>query len=179
MKTSEVEILLQKYYEGLTSTLEETALASYFRDHPDVPGFEADRLHFEALASMRDEEIPVPEDLEAGILARLNRVQQPVRKLARRNLYVAMSAAAGLLLLVSSVMFLSRNNDQGSISDPELAYAESRQALELVSRHFNDATAKLTGLGRINSSIGPLTQLKSLDKASKSLTMLGKTEPNK
>ena len=179
MKTSEAEILLQKYYDGLTSPEEEAAISSFLLDDAVPAGFEADRLHFEAIASMRDEDIPVPEDLESSVLAELSRVQNPVRRIGRRSVYMVASVAAGLLLMVSSVLFLSRNTESTTVSDPQLAYAETRQALETVSRYLNEGTSRLSGLSRMSSAIGPLSHLKSLDKASQNLSRLGRENTNK
>lgn len=179
MKTSEVKILLQKYYEGLTSPTEEADLESYFLAGETDPEFEADRLHFMAVAAMRDEDIPVPEDLEASVLSTLSAVQK-TRVLGNRGIiYIAMSVAAGLMLMVSTVMFLSRQDSSQTVSDPQLAYAETRQALELVSKYFNEGTSELSGLNRINDAVKPLKKLNSLDEAIQSLSVIGKLENEK
>lgn len=179
MKTNEVKILLQKYYEGLTTSEEESALEQYFMEGPSDPEFEADRLHFEAMASMRDEEIPVPEDLETAVLSRLHQVQK-TRPLQRRKIvYFSMSIAAGLLLLASTFIFLSRKDPVQGISDPKLAYAETRQALEMVSRYINEGTSKLSGLNKMNQAVEPLSHFNSLDKVAKTIAGLGKVNNQK
>jgi hypothetical protein len=179
MKTSEIKILLQKYYEGSTTTSEETDLEKYFLNSPADPEFDADRLHFEAVASMRDEDIPVPEDLEFSVLETLGKVQRLQSRGNRRIIYVSLSIAAGLLLMVSTFLFISRSNDSLFVTDPKIAYAESREALEMVSKYFNQGTAKLSGLGKLNQAIEPLNKLNSLDKAAKSLSEFGKLNQGK
>lgn len=175
MKTNEVKILLQRYYDGLTSSREESDLEGYFLNGQADPEFEADKLHFLAVAAMRDEEIPVPEDLEASVQKILKEAQKDHIPGSHRILYVALSIAAGLLLMVSTFIFLSRQ-DPKYISDPKIAYAESHQALELVSKLFNEGTSQLSGLSKINQAIEPLSKLNSLDKAAKSLSNLGKSQ---
>jgi hypothetical protein len=174
MKTSEVKILLQKYYEGLTSPSEESNLEKYFLESPASPEFEADRLHFQAVASMKNEEIPVPEDLEISVLNTLKKVQRVQVRENRRIIYLGLSVAAGLLLLVSTFIFITRQDNSGLVTDPKIAYAESRQALELVSKYFNQGTSQLSGLSKINQAVEPLNKLNSLDRAAKRLTDLGK-----
>lgn len=175
MKTSEVKILLQKYYEGSTSSIEEADLEQYFLNERVDPEFDADKLHFEAVASMRNEDIPVPEDLESSVLAALIKVQHVQGWGARRVVYFSLSLAAALLLMVSTYVFVSRNNQTSFVTDPKIAYAESREALELVSKYFNDGTSRLSGLSKINQAIEPLSKLNSLDKAAKSLSEFGKS----
>ncbi len=175
MKTSEIRILLQKYYEGSTSSFEEADLEKYFLNERVDAEFEADKLHFEALSSMRNEDIPVPEDLESSVLAALKKVQGSQRGGTKRIVYLTVSLAAALLLMVSTYIFVSRNDQSSLVSDPKIAYAESREALELVSKYFNDGTSRLSGLSKINQAIEPLSKLNSLDKAAKSLSEFGRS----
>jgi hypothetical protein len=178
MKTSEVRILLQKYFDGLTSPLEESELEKYFLNEQVDDEFEADKLHFLSLASMRDEEIPVPDDLQASVMETLKKVQNDRFRSNRRIVYFTLSIAAGLLLMVSTFIFLSNQNKTQYISDPKIAYAQSREALEMVSKILNNGTSQLTGLNKINQAVEPLNKLNSLDKAAKNLSRLAKT-PNK
>ena len=179
MKTNEVKILLQKYYDGLTSVQEESDLEQYFLNDRTDPEFEADKLHFLAVSSMKDEEIPVPDDLEASVLQTLKEAQKNRMRSSRRTLYLGLSIAAGLLLMVSTYIFLARQDQTLYINDPKIAYAESRQALEMVSKMFNEGTSQLSGLSKFNQAVEPLSKLNSLDKAAKSLSFLGKSHNEK
>ncbi|MCX6224582.1 MAG: hypothetical protein NTV01_07510 [Bacteroidia bacterium] len=179
MKTNEVKVLLQKYYNGLTSPGEESDLEEYFLNGRVDPEFEADKIHFLAVAAMRDEEIPVPDDLEASVLDALKVVQKDHKHANRRITYMVLSVAAGLFLMVSTYILLSRQNQTQYISDPKIAYAESREALEMVSKFFNEGTSQLSGLSRINQAFEPLQKLNSLDKAAKRLSAIGKLQNQK
>jgi hypothetical protein len=179
MKTSEVKILLQKYYDGLTSLEEESRLEKYFLVGQADSELEADRLHFVAVSSMRDEDIQVPEDLEISVLNVLKEAQKKSMNGNRRMIYTVLSIAAALLLMVSTFIILSRNDRAGYVTDPKVAYAESRDALEMVSKLFNQGTSHLTGLNRINQAVEPLGKLNTLDKAANSLLELGKKQNEK
>lgn len=174
MKTNEVKVLLQKYYDGLTSPGEESDLELYFLSGTIAPELDADKLHFQAMVSMRDEEILVPEDLEDSVLSTLKEVQRVRLHGSRRIIYVTISIAAGLLLMVSTFVFISRQNSTHYITDPKIAYAESREALEMVSKLFNEGTSQLSGLNKLNQAVEPLNKLNSLDKAAKNLLKMGK-----
>ncbi|MDD4645346.1 MAG: hypothetical protein PHY99_05090 [Bacteroidales bacterium] len=176
MKTNEVKTLLVKYYDGLTSPDEESDLEKYLLSEQVDEEFEADRIHFLAVAAMRDEDIPVPDDLERAVLNTLEKVQKSRFRTNRRFYIVSMSVAAALLLMVSTYLSFMKQDQTKTINDPQLAYAESRQALEMVSRYFNEGTSQLTELNKIDQAIEPLGQLKTLDKTIKTLSKMGKSQ---
>jgi hypothetical protein len=176
MKTNEIKALLQKYYDGLTSFSEEAALEEYFLNGPVPEDLEADRLHFQSILAMRDEDIPVPDDLEDSIRANLTRIQKIAERNSRRYVYMVLSAAAALLLMVSTYIFISNQNQTEYVTDPKIAYAESKEALELISKYFNEGTAQLNNLAKIDQAMEPLNKLNSLDKVAKGLSKLGKTQ---
>jgi len=176
MKTSRIKILLQKYYDGSTSPAEESELEKYFLNSDTELEFEADKLHFMAVAAMRDEDILVPDDLEESVLSTLKSVQKVQGQGSRRIIFTGLSIAAGLLLMVSTFVFISRQNTSQVVNDPTVAYAESREALEMVSKLFNKGTARLSGLTLINQAVEPLQKLNTLDKTAKNLSNLGKMD---
>jgi hypothetical protein len=176
MKTSEIRTLLQKYYDGLTSPQEEAAIEDFLINGPVIHELEADRLHFQSILAMRDEDIPVPEDLEDSIRANLNRIQIRPEKSTRRVIYLIMSAAAALLLMVSTYVFVSNQNQTEYVTDPNIAYAESKEALELISKYFNEGTAQLNSLAKIDMAMEPLNKLSSLNKVANGLSKLGKVQ---
>jgi len=176
MKTNEIKALLQKYYDGLTSSSEEAAIEEYFLNSPVPEDLETDRLHFQSILAMRDEDILVPDDLEDSIRENLNRIQKVSERNSRRYIYMVLSAAAALLLMVSTYIFISNQNQTEYVTDPKIAYAESKEALELISKYFNEGTAQLNNLAKIDQAMEPLNKLNSLDKVAKSLSKLGKTQ---
>lgn len=174
MERNQINSLLQKYYEGMSSRDEERKLLDFFLGS-DVPAeLDIDRKHFLALADMQNEEIEVPANLESNILARLAVEQKPVSLLKSRFVYTAISVAAGLALIVSTFMFLNKQQNLGTYDDPQIAYAETKEALELVSQFFNMGTEKLAGLGEMDRAMQPLSQLKKVEEVSENLKYLGK-----
>ncbi len=159
MERKQIAALLQKYFDGMSNKQEERDLREFFAG-ADVPEeFDIDRKHFLAMADMQNEEIEVPADLEANIMARLAVEQKPVRRLNTRMLYTITSVAAGLALIVSTFMFINRQPNLGTYDDPQLAYAETKEALEMVSQMFNRGTEKLSGLGEMEKAMQPLSTL--------------------
>ena len=174
MKTNEIKILLQKFFEGRTSRKEELMLEDFFLAGEPHPDLEAEEKMFLELRSARDSEIPVPQDMEVLVLQRLAPLQQKTARMNRRLTYSLLSAAAAITLLVSTFIFLNRQDQSITITDPQLAYTESRQALETVSEYLNRGTAGLSGLRRLSDASKPLRTLSSLDKAAQELAALSK-----
>ena len=175
MKTNEIKILLQKFFDGTTTPDEEMILEEFFLSEQPHPGMEAEERMFRERLDIRNEEIPVPEDLESLVLNRLDPLQQRPAAKIKRIYYYMMSAAAIILLLISSVVFLNRQDQSMIISDPELAYAESRVALEKVSSMLNRGTAGLSSLNKLNTAVKPLQNLSAIDKAANELSNLSKS----
>jgi hypothetical protein len=158
----------------MSSSEEEMRLLEYFRKGNVPEDLDVDRLHFLALADMQNEDIEVPEDLESNILSRLAVEQRPVRRLNSRFLYTVTSIAAGMAIIVSTYLFLNRQPDLGTYDDPQVAYAETKEALDMVSKYFNKGTSELSELKAFNQAVEPLGQLKKVEKASTDLKYLNK-----
>lgn len=174
MKTNEIKILLQKFFDGTTTPEEEMILEELLLNGQPHPGLEAEERMFRERLDIRNQEIPVPEDLEFLVLNRLAPLQNRPERSNKRILYYMMSAAAAILVLISSVVFLNRQDQSMTISDPQLAYAESREALEMVSSMLNRGTAGLSTLNKLNTAVKPLQNLSSIDKAANELSILSK-----
>lgn len=174
MNTNEIKTLLQKYYDGWSTPEEELLLESYFYNARPDPEFAADEQYFREMKEIRMSEIPVPEDLEQSVLTRLESLQNMPPKSSQRMLYVIMSSAASVLILVSSILFLSRRDSTNELNDPQLAYAESLSALEKVSGYLNQGTSGLSDLGILSEAVEPLKNLNSIHRATQELSVLSK-----
>ncbi len=174
MKTNEIKILLQKFFDGKTTPVEETMLEDFFLDGDSHPGMEAEAMMFHELVNIRDEKIIVPENLEELVIQKLEPLQRQSGSSNRRLVYYLMSAAAALFLIVSTFLMLNRQDQVMAITDPQLAYAESKQALVTVSEMLNRGRASLAGLNKINAAVEPLQAFSSLDKATRELQVLSR-----
>jgi hypothetical protein len=174
MNTNEIRILLQKYYDGWSTPEEELLLESYFLDGRTDPEFAADEQYFREIRDLRLQVIEVPEDLEQSVLNRLESIQNQLPGKSRRILYLVMSSAASVLILVSSILFLNRRDLVGELSDPQLAYTESMNALEKISGYLNKGTAGLSNLGKLSEAVEPLKNLNSIHRATQELSVLSK-----
>lgn len=174
MERNQVKTLLQKYYDAVSTREEEDMLRAYFKGKELPDEMKLEQLHFLAMADMQNEEIEVPNDLESKILARLSVEQSKRNWLNSRMLFTAVSIAAGLALVISTFVFINNQKDLGTYDDPQIAYAESKDALDMVSRYFNQGTSGLTNLREMDRSMEPLNNLERVEDVSKNLKYLGK-----
>jgi hypothetical protein len=92
----------------------------------------------------KDEEIIIPEGLEAKLEQLIDDLAEQEKQTKRRRLWIsALSAAASIALMVSVGVFFytqpprDRQLTAHEIQRLELAYLEAQKALENVSVHFN------------------------------------------
>ena len=169
---------MQKYYEGLTTREEENKLFQWM-ESSSIPEEELwDTLPVEAMNALHQEEIDIPEDLNDHILKGLADFQAPLKQRSLRSLYWISSAAAVVLIFMSSLLFLrSSKNDLGTFSDPQLAYNETQEALDLVAMYFGKGTEQLKLVEKFDEGMKPLESLGEVDKVNKELQHLTKLNP--
>ena len=98
----------------------------------------------------KDEEITIPDGLEAKLEQLIDGLAEQEMQTKRRRLWTGVfSAAAGIALLLSIGVFFPPKQPRDlqltaqNIENPELAYVETLKALEKVSANFNKGTDQL------------------------------------
>jgi hypothetical protein len=170
MKKEELKQLIEKYYDGQTTLGEEKILRDWFAENEAPEGYETEKEIFSYYHET--EEIPEPSaDLDSRILAAVHG-DQGKRGSSRlgRILLPAMSAAAGILIMLSLWLFIERKNsvEKDTYSDPQIAYAETMKILKDVSVRMNRGTAAMTPVGKINEV--KTKSLESISKSSRTVT---------
>ncbi|RLD62071.1 MAG: hypothetical protein DRJ05_01235, partial [Bacteroidetes bacterium] len=144
MNLQKIEILIQKYESGETSMGEEKVLCDFFRDN-DVP---AHLIHYKRLFSFFNTskgETLNSEGFDERIMEAIGEIDSAKSPLGRsQRLYAIMSIAASIIILISvGIYFQSRTPQiyfEDTYDNPELAYAETKKILMLVSGNFNSGT---------------------------------------
>jgi hypothetical protein len=169
MNTSEIETLLDKFYEGNSSLSEEKILREFFQG-PDVPAhLEPHQPLFVHYATEMKQGIG-NEDFERELTAKLTEKpgERPaIRLQPNRNRFLFISGiAAGILLLIG--LFFTFQQDvfknrlgQAGTTDPAIAYADASEALMLVS-------------GNLNNGLRQVERLQMVDKAMKNVQLFNK-----
>lgn len=177
MDTRQIQILLEKYFEGLTSLSEEALLYNYFSGDVIAEELLPYREQFRLLQAGRE---PLPVDMAfderlAGLLVDDATLELPV-PVRRIRLFPRLAAAAAIALLIGSSVLMvvqqrsGRNKD--TFSDPQLAYLEAQKTLLYVSKTMNKGMEPLKNVSKINEGTGHLKTLKKLDSGLEMMNMV-------
>jgi hypothetical protein len=176
MEQERIKALLNKFYEGTSSEEEEAQLREYLSEPLLSESLSADADY----VSMYQADVPEPSDDFYNRLEEVTHLeaQLPMNK---RVLRYAMSIAATAVVL-AAMYFLADYLRSGSMkdtySDPEIAMAEVKNILTVVSNNMKAGTEPLgsirtisiapeamSGLRRINNVVGnSLNNLHYLNK---------------
>jgi hypothetical protein len=165
MNSREIEELLAKYYEGETSLAEEERLRTFFATETVPPHLASHASLFVFFSKEAKEVMPDP-DFETKFL---EKIETPVIPITRDHsrLYTVLSAAASVLLLAGMffTFYLSRPKPvEGTVTNPQLAYAEVSKALMMVSQNFNSGIEKLHPLGSFGKGMEQATKFSAFAK---------------
>ncbi len=140
MKTlSQMEELLQKFYDGATTADEERILQEFLNSADCPEAWAADRAVLSALATPA--EVPVPAGLSERIAASI----RPRRRFALRRLFPAAAAAAAVvavgILVLSHPEPAMPTASLDTCATPEEAALEVEHAFSMLSRAMNQSIA--------------------------------------
>ncbi len=164
MTTKEIEALVAKYYEGETSLREEHLLKEYFQGD-SVPAHLQEHKAVFGFFSV-DAKTIVSPDFESTLQDNIGGGRVVTLPSARKRLVWALSLAASIVLIAGLVTIFklgifSPAQPYGTITDPQLAYVEARNALYFVSSTFNKGLNKMQGLDSFNTGYNKTRQLQN------------------
>jgi len=155
MKTEELKKLLDKYYAAEISEEEEMILRESFSDGKVAKLFPDEKEIFEFYSG--EKQIPeLSPGFNERLIASIDTESRGGDNVIYRRLILSVAGiAAGLLIIFGSWFFLLRSTGpRDTFSDPELAYAEAMKILYDVSYRFNQGTAALEPVGRMQTVAG-------------------------
>lgn len=183
MNTTEIKILLDKYYEGETSRDEEKILKDYFTGS-DVD--ESLLEHVPVFAYFKAEgNIKPGADLEDKILEKLDEaVIIPFYK--NRTFWTYFAGIAATLLFLFTFVFESQfyNKTKNQLAgtnytkqDAQLAYKQTRIALAYVSEKYAEGVEPLNQVSRFSNSTLAVSEMAKmsteLDKINSNVNKMG------
>ncbi len=127
MEHTNIEILLEKYFEGETSIAEEKELTNYFSS-PNVA------QHLEQYKSL------FGYFSQTKKLAFLQEI--PLQPKNNKVAWLSIAASVVVLLGVGTFVYLNnnqaiQNKDLGTYKDPEIAFKETQKALAMLATQVN------------------------------------------
>ena len=178
MQPQELNQLIEKYYEGLTSLEEERQLLEWLRNSPDGDAY-ADVLTQLELMLQLNRDIKNDPGFDQQIIAALQVNRQTKRRRLQRSYRLTGIAATVLVFLAVWLgsELLKPTEVFGTINDPTLAFNETTRILDKVSGGLNkglrpaqESTEKLVkGIGKVEKAIEKSNQLNEVNKASQYL----------
>ncbi|OFY51782.1 MAG: hypothetical protein A2W85_08970 [Bacteroidetes bacterium GWF2_41_31] len=177
MQPQELNQLIEKYYEGLTSLKEEMQLLDWLRTSPEGGAY-ADVLAQLEIMLQLNTDIKTDPGFDQQIIAALQ-VDQPMKNRWLQTSRLTGIAATVLVFLAVWIgsELLKPTEVYGTINDPKLAFNETTRILDKVSGGLNkglkpaqQSTEKLVkGLKKVEKAIEKSNQLNEVNKASQYL----------
>lgn len=160
MTEDKLKELLQKYYEGKSTSEEEYSLRVFFSENTNFPGYEAEKEIFRHYSE--SERMPVPSSgFEMKIV---NAVDNVGKRLIRRVYITVLSSAAAILIMISTwFVFLREKEPADTFSDPGIAYAETMKILYKVSSQLNRGTDAFKAVNTMTGTT--LDRIRTIDKS--------------
>ncbi len=137
MELDKIEILLEKYFDGETTSAEEKELKDYFASSNVASSLEQYQPLFGYFSQAKQEQFKsvIPLKTKKRTIAS----------------WISIAAAVVVLLGVGTFTFMNYNDtksqDLGTYDDPEVAFRETQKALALISEHVNTG---IESVGYIN-----------------------------
>lgn len=154
MKTEDIKKLLELYYDGRSSELEEKMLTEYFSSESIAPELMDEKLIFESIHSTNDIIIDGTLENKLDVLIDnladkeiANSQQETLnKKKNHQTIYWFSGIAASIAILLSVVLLNDKPENslqspslvlRDTYTDPNKAYAETEKALLLISSKLN------------------------------------------
>lgn len=172
-KTSE---LLKKYWEAETSLQEEQELKQLLASSEDAQ-LEEERALFAHFDEKKNAELD--ESFDAELFAQIDQLeeQKGAKVISLKDYFrqYAGIAAAVVVLFISGAIYFQQQQQyqvEDTFEDPELAYAELKKQLLMVSRYMNKGQNTLNELTNLSKGTDELQDFAKLGEASEGLNML-------
>ena len=132
MELANIEKLLEKYFEATTTVAEEETLQHYFLQDDVAPHLQKYQPMFQYFSTAGEERFT-------------RHVPLKTKRNTRYLQWISVAAVAVLLIGVYfGNTFSGKNNTV--IEDPEMAYRETKKALNLIAENLNRGTEKMVYL---------------------------------
>lgn len=154
MKHTEIEVLLERYYNGESSDLEEAQLLAFFK-HEEMPDhLEIDKTLFLSMKELSSSlEIDVPVNLEEDISTLIDDVPSEKKRFSVKLRWVGSVAASLVISLFIGYQMKKSDTEKALMAQIEVQ-RQIEDALILVSTKLNSGMSELANAdSKMTSSI--------------------------
>lgn len=146
MKTMDIKILIDKYFEGETSLKEEQILFTFFTQNDMPDNLKSYAEQFRLLSEAANDKID-SDVFDEKVLTKFNDRQFPIiSKFNKQYLYYISGIAASIIIIFGIIFQFnskeenhsqSRKKIENIYNDPQTAYLETKKILLFVSLKLN------------------------------------------
>jgi len=166
MNFKEIEVLLEKFYEGCTTPTEERQLRDFFTREAVPPHLSVHADLFRYYEEAEKEELPDPE-FESRFLAAIDETPS-IPIYSRRRQFFFLSGIAAAVLLLAGMLYTFRNDvflrSSKNSTETEIAYQQAKNALAMVSANFNAGLDQAQKLGNFQRGLNEVQKLQAFQK---------------
>lgn len=150
MECNKIEILLEKYFQGETTIVEEKELRTYFSSSDVATHLEQYKPLFVYFSETKEEK-------SREVLPEFKTVRSKKRSFT--GMYIAASVL--VLLGIGTYVFnrdnpVSEKRELGTYDDPKVAFKETQKALALLSIHVNTGIESVQLIHEYDNSKGKI-----------------------
>jgi hypothetical protein len=170
MEAKEIEVLLQRYFEGESSLEEDRALEEYFSGGEVAPEFLEYTEFFGGLNELAQNrsETGIEEEIMDFILEQENKEKNRYRGLWKT---VTGIAASVIIILGSLLIYEQKQNTfKDTYTDPNEAYMQATKTLRYISGKYNSWVAQLSKTKQFNQAFAELRKVEVINQAPKPLS---------
>jgi hypothetical protein len=166
MSSKEIEILLEKFYEGGTTPAEEQQLRDFFSRDPVPPDLAVHADLFRFYQAAGKEQLP-DKEFESRFLAAIE--DTPIIPMySKRKQFLYLSGIAAAVLLLVGIFFTFRNDfllrSAKNTAEQGIAYQQAKNALALVSLNLNAGLDPVRILGKFQEGLDKTQKLQTFQK---------------
>jgi len=155
MKTEEVKILLQRYFEGISTDSDERRLEAYFQSGEVDAEIAEYAEFFGGIAELADvaDDPTIEDDVMDYILEQEHREKTRYRSMWK----VVTGIAASVIIVLGGFLFYQeQQKPTDSFNDPKEAYAYASHTLQFVSEKYNKGFAQLSKFDKLQKADEPV-----------------------
>lgn len=175
MKAQDINIMMEKYYNGELTIDEERELKSVVLDN-DNEEYAILRDYFRIMDEIASQELTDPE-FDDRILEIISESEKK-KKTIPINWRSVSTIAATVLVLISIWLFTDIINTKevyGTINDPAIAFAQTKQALQKVSKNVNKGVKPASStIDKVDSGIKKTENVKKASDALDNMKKINK-----
>jgi len=150
MVLNNIEKLLEKYENGETSIKEEHVLKNYFKSDTVAPHLEMYKPMFDYFLVNKEEQYTKDVPLKT-----------------KPSIYKWISVAAVAVLLLGVYFTSSNRQDLGTYNDPQIAFNDFSNSMELISKQFNKGASTVGYLEEVNKGTSTLGYLNEIENTTR------------